>query len=105
MLYLRPPQGEHWDEDLPALVHALVDLLEEVPLPAPLRVADGRGVGGLGDQQVWTAFVNPMKCVQYVVQLCHATHSFYFPLTTPLLDVCPASCCSPRCRRRSGCPP
>ena len=34
-------------------------LLQEVPLPAPLGVPDGGGVGGLRDEQVGPALVDP----------------------------------------------
>ena len=33
--------------------------LQEVPLPAPLGVSDGGGVRRLGDEDVWTALIDP----------------------------------------------
>lgn len=51
-----PPSGPSY---LPATFHSLVHLLQEVPLPAALGVADGRGVGGLGDEQGGPALVDP----------------------------------------------
>lgn len=44
---------------LPTTLHSLMDLLQEVSLPAALGVPDGRGVRGLCDEQVGAAFVNP----------------------------------------------
>lgn len=52
-------QRKHGDQHLPTTLHGLVDFLQEVSLPAALRVADGRGVRGLRDEQVGAALVNP----------------------------------------------
>ena len=57
--YLCPAKCKYGYEDLPSLLHAVVHLLEEVPLAAALGITDGGGVRGLGDQQVRTALVNP----------------------------------------------
>ena len=57
--HLSSAEGKNRDENFPSFFDAVVNLLEEVALPAPLRVPDGRGVGRLRDEQVWTAFVDP----------------------------------------------
>ena len=44
---------------LSTTLHTGVDLLQEVSLAASLGVADGCGVGGLGDEQIWSTLVNP----------------------------------------------
>lgn len=45
--------------DLSAFLDAIVNLLEEVSLPTPLRVADRRRVRRLGDEEVRTTAVDP----------------------------------------------
>jgi len=44
---------------LPTALHGLVDLLQEVSLPAALGVPDGGGIGGLCDEQAGPALINP----------------------------------------------
>ncbi len=46
---------------LASVVDAVVHLLEEVPLPAALRVSDRRRVRRLRDQHVGTALVDPRR--------------------------------------------
>lgn len=36
-----------------------MDLLQEIPLSAAFGISDGRGVGGLGNEEIGTAFINP----------------------------------------------
>ncbi len=62
LTHLCPAESEYWNENFAALLHTVVDLLEEVSLPTSLRVPDCRGVGGLGNEQVRTTLVDPKSC-------------------------------------------
>ena len=52
-------QREHGNEDFPTLIERFVDLLKELALSRPLTIANGRRIGGLGNNQVGLELVNP----------------------------------------------
>lgn len=64
---------------LPSSLHSLVDFLEEIPLPAAFGIPDGGGIGGLGDQQVRAAFINPGSSERRI-QTKNQTSKCFLPL-------------------------
>lgn len=44
---------------LPSALDRLMNLLQEIPLSAALGISDGRGVGGLGNEEIGAALINP----------------------------------------------
>lgn len=81
---------------LPPSLDGLVHLLQEVPLPAPLGVADGRGVRGLGDEDVGATLVDPGRPASgeedVSAQPRGGKRTEAKRRLTP--DACRASCCS-----------